>query len=235
MLPAATLSGLAKDHGNYGAASKWTAAQYLAYVVFNLSFAVIGAYYGIHFMLILRNSMKQFSRRSGGYYHSNSNATRGAVDRLKYTMTYITVLPIIACPWWGIFGLYHDQIVNAGNQITMFCASFQLIGGVQPIVAVCQYALAKRVYQHYTGQLPSEEFGSSAATSSDISRSITSPTSPSFPVTMSSAVLRQNQQDRRTSESTVDYFHDSNNDWGNVLDSTPNSPNNPGNGTERDV
>ncbi|GBB99728.1 hypothetical protein RclHR1_03610004 [Rhizophagus clarus] len=201
-LPFAVLSGLSKDHGNYVAASRWTAAQYISYIIFDSSFALIGAYYGIHFMLILRNSMKQFSRRSGGYYQSHSNATRSALDRLKYTMTYIAVLPMISAPWWGIFGIFHDTILDSINGVNIFLATMWHIGGAQPLIAVTQYILAKRVYQHFTGQVSaSDDYNSSTSSASDTRKSALSPVTPTFPVTMSSAIIKQNQQDRRISDS----------------------------------
>ncbi|EXX78893.1 hypothetical protein RirG_010830 [Rhizophagus irregularis DAOM 197198w] len=154
-------------------------------------------------MLILRNSMKQFSRRSGGYYQSHSNATRSALDRLKYTMTYIAVLPMISAPWWGIFGIFHDTILSSINGVNIFLSTMWHIGGAQPLIAVTQYILAKRVYQHFTGQVPaSDDVNSSTNSSSaDTRKSALSPVTPTFPVTMSSAVIKQNQQNHRTSDS----------------------------------
>lgn len=144
--------------------------------------------------------MKQFSRRSGGYYQSHSNATRSALDRLKYTMTYIAVLPMISAPWWGIFGIFHDTILSSINGVNIFLSTMWHIGGAQPLIAVTQYILAKRVYQHFTGQVPSDDLNSSTA-SSDTRKSALSPVTPSFPVTMSSAIIKQNQQNRRISDS----------------------------------
>ncbi|CAG8496570.1 83_t:CDS:2 [Funneliformis caledonium] len=214
-LPFAILSGIAKDNDNLAAAAKWTCAQYASYFFFNSSFAIIGAYYGINFMLILRNSMKQFSRRSGGYYQSNSNATRNALDTLKYTMTYIAVLPMISGPWWGIYGLYHDTITNSINGVNLFLSTMWHITGAQPLIAVTQYVLLKRIYQHYTGQAASNDTNTSGVGSmkrSNMSPTSptfsTSPTSPTFPTIMNPAFIKQNQQDRRTSDSTIDFFYD---------------------------
>ncbi|CAI2183757.1 4181_t:CDS:2 [Funneliformis geosporum] len=213
-LPFAILSGIAKDNDNKEAAAKWTCAQYASYFVFNSSFAIIGAYYGINFMLILRNSMKQFSRRSGGYYQSNSNATRNALDTLKYTMTYIAVLPMISGPWWGIYGLYHDAITNSINGVSLFLSTMWHIGGAQPLIAVTQYVLLKRIYQHYTGHVASNDMNSSGVGStkrsnmSPISPSFSmSPTSPTFPTMLNPVLLKPNQQDR-SSDSTIDFFYD---------------------------
>jgi hypothetical protein len=150
-------------------------------------------------MLILRNSMKQFSRRSGGYYQSHSNATRSALDRLKYTMTYIAVLPMISAPWWGIFGIFHDTILGSINGVNIFLSTMWHIGGAQPLIAVTQYILAKRVYQHFTGQVStSDDYNSSASSASDTRKSALSPVTPTFPAT---TVIKQNQQDRRISDS----------------------------------
>ena len=155
--------------------------------------------------------MKQFSRRSGNYYQSNSNATRSALDRLKYTMTYIAVLPMISGPWWGIYGIYHDSILSSINGVNIFLSTMWHIGGAQPLIAVTQYILAKRVYQHYSGHIPSNELNSSSSSASHGRRSrsttILTPTTPTLPVTPTSAVLKQDQRDR-ASESTIDVFYD---------------------------
>ncbi|RIA92658.1 hypothetical protein C1645_764423, partial [Glomus cerebriforme] len=216
-LPFSLLSGLSKDHSNKEGGARWTAAQYISYIIFDSSFALIGAYYGIHFMLILRNSMKQFSRRSGGYYQSNSSATRNALDRLKYTMTYIAVLPMISGPWWGIYGIYHDTIISSINGVNLFLSTMWHIGGAQPLIAVTQYILAKRVYQHFTGQVPAtEDYNSSSASSTDMRKSAMTPVSPKFPVTMSSAILKQGHQDLRIND--LESFQD------NMEEIKPTSP-----------
>ncbi|CAG8564512.1 3117_t:CDS:2 [Acaulospora morrowiae] len=164
VFPFSILSGISRDHGDITAANRWTSAQYIAYFIHDTILALSGAYYGINFMLILRSSMKQFNRSSTSY-HRSKNGTREALDRLKYTMTYIAVLPLISGPWWGIYGIYHDRIISSINGVNLFLSFMWHIAGVQPLIVVVQYVLAKRVYQHYTGKLPSSNDGSSTQSS----------------------------------------------------------------------
>ncbi|CAH1756973.1 22101_t:CDS:2 [Entrophospora sp. SA101] len=165
--PFAILSGIARDNGDEKLANNWTMAQYIAYSIHDLVLSAVGIYYGINFMLILRQSVNQFKsstaasssatsatntnavKSSANYYQSNGNVTREALDRLKYTMTYIAILPLVAAPWWFTFGVYRQKFITVASFSNLFLSSMWHVTGVQPLVAVCQYVLVKRVYQHY--------------------------------------------------------------------------------------
>lgn len=165
VFPFSILSGISRDKGLLAEADRWTSAQYISYFIHDIFLATCGIYYGINFMLILRGTVKQFSRASTSFIKSR-NGTREALDRLKYTMTYIAVLPLISGPWWGIFGIYHAQIINSINGVNLFLSGMWHVAGIQPLIVVVQYVLAKRVYLHFTGQLQSSGGGDSSLSDS---------------------------------------------------------------------
>ncbi|CAG8568606.1 9650_t:CDS:2 [Paraglomus brasilianum] len=153
MLPAAVLSGVARDQGNFETAAAWTTVHYVSYWVYDWSVSIISAYYGIHFMIILRTSMNNFDNRSaGGTYHQSNSPTRQAFHRLKYTMAYLFFLSFISGPGWGVYGIRYISMVTGPNLYSLFISGTWYITGPQPLIAVCQYVLAKRIYQHYIGK-----------------------------------------------------------------------------------
>ncbi|CAG8566086.1 10305_t:CDS:2 [Diversispora eburnea] len=172
VFPFSILSGISRDHGKVSETDQWTSAQYITYFVLDTIFALSGIYYGINFMLILRSTVKQFSRTSISFQRSK-HGTREALDRLKYTMTYIAVLPLISGPWWGIFGIYHTQIISSINGVNLFLSVMWHITGIQPLIVVVQYVLAKRVYLHYTGQTQSSGGDGSLSSTSQSNAEVT--------------------------------------------------------------
>ncbi|CAG8441557.1 11235_t:CDS:1 [Dentiscutata heterogama] len=159
VFPSAILSGIYRDQGNSNVADHWTSTQYIIYFFIDSIFASVGAYYGINFMLILRGSMKQFNRKSANC-HQSKNGTREALERLKYTMIYLAVLPLVSGPVWGMYGLFRVRMISSMNIANILMSAMWHAAGPQPLIAVCQYLLAKRVYQHYMGKPSSSQNGS---------------------------------------------------------------------------
>ncbi|KAF0468308.1 AAA domain-containing protein [Gigaspora margarita] len=164
VFPCAILSGIYRDHGDGNMGDHWTSIQYIVYFFIDLLFASVGAYYGINFMLILRGSMKEFNRKSANC-HQSRNGTREALERLKYTMIYLAVLPLVSGPCWGMYGLARVKIISSLNLQNILFSAMWHTAGPQPLIAVCQYLLAKRVYQHYMGKPSSSQNGSTGSQS----------------------------------------------------------------------
>ncbi|CAG8529116.1 2688_t:CDS:2, partial [Racocetra persica] len=182
VFPSAVLSGIYRDLGNNEAADRWTSTQYIIYFFILMLFATVGAYYGINFMLILRGSMKQFNRKSTNY-HQTKNGAREALERLKYTMIYLAALPLITAPCWGMYGIYRIKLISSMNVANILMAAIWHTSGPQPIIAICQYLLAKRVYLHFTGKLTSsqnESIGSNSNLTQQRPTLARSPTSNTF-------------------------------------------------------
>ncbi|CAG8465797.1 9153_t:CDS:2 [Racocetra fulgida] len=161
VFPSAVLSGIYRDLGNNEAADP---------------------YYGINFMLILRGSMKNFNRKSTNY-HQTKNGAREALERLKYTMIYLAVLPLISAPVWGMYGIYRYKLISSMNLSNVLLSSIWHMAGPQPLIAICQYLLAKRVYLHFTGKLTSsqnESVGSQSNLTQNRPTLARSPTSNTF-------------------------------------------------------
>jgi hypothetical protein len=172
ILPAAILAGAARDQGRPDTAVLWTTVHYVAYWIYDWSVSIISAYYGINFMIILRSSMNNFdSRSAGGTYHQSKSPTRQAFHRLKYTMAYLFFLSFISGPGWGYYGIKYAEMVGP-NLYSLFISGTWYITGPQPLIAVCQYVLAKKIYQHYIGKT------SNNATGSGVQSTITSSRAP---------------------------------------------------------
>ncbi|CAG8437472.1 4413_t:CDS:2 [Ambispora gerdemannii] len=178
-LPCAVFSGIEKDRHNIDIASRYTAAQYIADFIFDMSFAVIAAYYGLNFAVVLKSTIKIFETNGSGFYSSGGNPTRKALHRLKYTMAYLSGLACFSGPWWLVWGLAHRQIIGSINNISIFLSINWYIAGAQPLIAVCQYVLAKRIYQKATGQTSS--ITSTSSSTAPILSQVTNPRSPSTP------------------------------------------------------
>ncbi|CAG8597879.1 12104_t:CDS:2 [Ambispora leptoticha] len=180
-LPCAVFSGIEKDRNNYDIASRYTAAQYVADFIFDMSFAFIAAYYGLNFMVVLKGTIKSFEGSNATRIFSSSNGnnpTRKAFHRLKYTMAYLSGLALFSGPWWLVWGLAHQQLISSINNISIFLSISWYIAGAQPMIAVCQYVLAKRIYQKATGQTSTNSSNGSMA---PMLSNITNPRSPITP------------------------------------------------------
>ncbi|CAG8575097.1 6080_t:CDS:2 [Ambispora gerdemannii] len=147
-LPSAILSGLARDRGDFVTASKFTTVQYSANFVFDIVFAVITAYYGLNFILILRGTLKQSKQKSGAsFFKKNSSQTRKAFHRLKYTMAYLFYISSYSGPWWLVWAIAHKKIIASINGINVYLSIMWYIAGPQLMIVVCQFVLARRIYQ----------------------------------------------------------------------------------------
>nr|CAG8606731.1 13685_t:CDS:2 [Entrophospora candida] len=179
--PFAMLSGISRDNGNDKLADIWTMAQYIAYTFHDLLLSTVGIYYGINFILILNKSSEQFKsspsssasqssttrleKTTTSYNYTNNNVSRVALDRLKYTMTYIAILPLIAAPWWFFFGVYRLKFISSAGLSNLFLSSMWHVTGIQPLMAVFQYIVVKGAYQHYKSNKPSKLKSSTTSTS----------------------------------------------------------------------
>ncbi|CAG8591431.1 14153_t:CDS:2 [Ambispora leptoticha] len=177
-LPCAILSGLSRDRGDIVTADRFSTVQYIADFLFDIAFSLVTAYYGINFMLILRGSLRQSENKTGAsFFKQNSSSTRKAFHRLKYTMTYLCYISGMTGPCWLIWGIAHESIVASINNVNLFYSVMWYITGPQPMIAVCQYVFAKRIYQQYRRASTSLESGTGAGDTSG-PRSPLSPKSP---------------------------------------------------------
>ncbi|CAG8597182.1 1699_t:CDS:2 [Ambispora gerdemannii] len=179
-LPCAILSGISRDRGDAIIANRFTTVQYIADFIFDIVFALITAYYGINFMIILRGSLQQSQHKSGSsFFKKNSSPTRKAFHRLKYTMAYLFFMSSFTGPWWLVWGVAHQKIIASINNISIFLSIMWYITGPQPMIAVCQYVLAKRIYQQIFSR-GDTKLASSGTVGTNGTSGLASPKSPAF-------------------------------------------------------
>ncbi|KAG9306463.1 hypothetical protein G9A89_003573 [Geosiphon pyriformis] len=218
-LPCAILSGISRDQGNLIAAEKFITAKYALDFVFSMSFSIITAYYGVNFIIILQSTMRKFERNSVAFGRLQSkltpNPTRKAFYRLKYTMTYLFFMFAFTGPCWLLWGISHQQIVSTVNGLNIFLSIMWYITGPQGMIAVCQYLLAKRIYQitFSDGHPSSISSVQTQLTYADL----TNPHTPTTPSMIKPAVIKVDNRVDIEIRTVDNYSSETNNHWGMTM------------------